>query len=60
MASNDQLMEQVMDEARRIAAELVDKRLRGLQRKVIAPKDREIAELRARLAAFEQEDPTDD
>lgn len=56
--ADDALMEQVMDEARRIAAELVETRLRGLQRKVIAPKDKEIAELKRRLAEYEsQEDP---
>ena len=53
---DEQVMALVLDEARRIAAELVERRLRGLQRKVIAPKDREIAMLRQRLAAYEQED----
>lgn len=63
MASNDAasaLVEAAMVEARTAAQELVERRLRGLQRKVIAPKDREIAELRQRLAAYEQEENTND
>lgn len=46
-----------MEEARRIAADLVERRVKGIQR-VIARKDREISELRARLA--EQEDTGND
>lgn len=55
--TDDQLMERVMEEARRIAADLVERRVKGIQR-VIARKDREISELRARLA--EQEDTGND
>jgi len=57
--ADDELMEQVMDEARRIAVELVERRVKGIQ-KVVARKDREIAELRARLAEYEQEDTNND
>lgn len=57
--ADDELMEQVMDEARRIAVELVERRVKGIQ-KVVARKDREIAGLRARLAEYEQEDTNND
>lgn len=52
------LMERAMAAARMAAAELVEKRVKGMQR-VIARKDREITELRERLAAYEpEEEPT--
>lgn len=51
-------MERAMAEAREAAAELVEKRVKGMQR-VIAKKDRTIANLRARLAQYEPEEATD-
>lgn len=52
------LMELAMVEAREAAAALVAKRVKGIQR-VVARKDREIAELRERLAKYEQDQEED-
>lgn len=47
------VMDQAMAEARAVAEQLVERRVKGIQ-KVVARKDREIAELRKRLAEYEQ------
>ena len=56
--ANDEVMALVMEEARRIASELVERRVRGIQR-VVARKDEQIAELRRQLA-HQEESTTDD
>lgn len=54
------VMDSAIAEARLIAEQLIERRVKGIQ-KVVARKDREIAELRRRLAEYEpQEDPNSD
>lgn len=48
----DDVMEAAQAEARRVAAELIEKRVKGLQR-IIAKRDIEIAALRRQLAQQE-------
>lgn len=49
------VMDQAIAEARAVAEQLIERRVKGIQ-KVVARKDREIAALRQRLAEYEQED----
>lgn len=49
------VMDRAMEEARQVAEQYMERRLKGLQR-VINRKQNEITELRARLAAYEQEE----
>lgn len=60
MTYKDSVMAEAQAVARQIAEQLVEKRVRGLQR-IVSRREIEIAELKRRLAELEpQEDETDE